>query len=221
MLIGIDGCCKWGGTPQCVSGGVACVEYDAGAQGVEIKFSVEAESTSQRGEMQGLICALRALAEAPQEEEAIIITDSEYLFNSVSKDWVTKWADNNWVGATGNKVKNIDLWDTVLSLLNVLGRERVTMQWTKGHLVSGITPTMVRHAMARDNTGLELLSNITALIERRSECDRIVNEFNEHRARNGHMGVPAEIAKQWTAMNVFADLSADYIKRILIETGKF
>ena len=222
MLIGTDGACKWGGTPECVSCGVAFIQTD---EAVLYKSRVEDSSTSQRGELNGLICALEYAAEniKPQSNESvIIITDSEYLHNAVMKEWYDKWQQNDWIGSTGQRVKNVDKWVEIANLIDTLRNigSEVYVQWTKGHLISGLTPAVVKRIVNSDPTGIMLYSQIQAIANRPSEHDRIVSDFNKHRTAQGVDALPDDVAIDWVTMNVTADLLAGYIKDTVLTAGK-
>lgn len=221
MLIGIDGACKWGGTPECVSCGVAFVVREDGH--MEYKSIVEDASTSQRGELNGLICALTYAKEnCTEDKNIVIVTDSEYLYNSVEKEWYSKWKRNNWVGASG-PVANVDKWISICDLLEALetADAAVAMQWTKGHLISGLTPGMVKSIMRNDPTGIALYSNIQTLATRVPTKERLVKEFNDKRLKQGCHTLPEEFVIEQVCMNVTADLLAGYIKDTVLATGKF
>lgn len=165
MLIATDGACKRNGTPQCSSLGVAWIETEDGQLLYKSKF--ETQSTSQRGEINGLLEALRyAVEHASNEEDIIIITDSEYLYNTVMLDWCFKWRAADWIGGQG-PVKNPDLWKEVCKLLDILNGQmpRVFLQWTKGHLIH-YTPGNIKQAMLVDPEGLELYKRVSSVANR-------------------------------------------------------
>lgn len=214
MIISTDGACKRNGTPQCSSAGVAWAITDNG----EMYFNATYESsgsTSQRGEINGLINALTiAYDEAHGTDEVIvIITDSEYICNTVRLGWSFKWESNNWMGAQG-PAKNADLWakvNVLLRRLNANDEDRVVMSWTKGHLMS-YTPANTARAMREDSSGVELYSRILAIANRPSDHDRIVADYKDN--LNKHQEIipfdPEECITRVT-MNVMADCLATYV----------
>ena len=215
MLISIDGGCKRQGTPQCSSVGVAWVQTDDGDLFYRANYE-NPESTSQRGELNGLISALTVATErAAADETIIIVTDSEYLYNTVSKGWSLTWERSGWQGSAG-PVKNRDMWQTVNNMLRSLNanEERVFMQWTKGHLIS-YTPANARRAMAQDPTGISLFMNIKAIASRGSEEDRIVEDFIYNRVKHEHQVPPRVACLEWCIANVMADTLASYLTTLL------
>ena len=132
--IAIDGACRRNGKPDCISSG-ACfilIEDEDTEQGFVVS-SHETNSTSQRGELQGLLLAMENVVNSPMD--TVIITDSEYLFNTVTKEWVERWKATGWLTAEGNPVKNKDLWEQIWDAYNMV-RDYVTMFHIKGHLLS-------------------------------------------------------------------------------------
>ena len=78
MLIAIDGACKRNGEPDCFSTGVAWFITDT--SDMFFKAACETQSTSQRGELSGLLEALKYATEnAAEDEDVIIVTESEYM----------------------------------------------------------------------------------------------------------------------------------------------
>ena len=215
MLISIDGGCKRQGTPQCSSVGVAWVQTDDGDLFYRAHYE-NLESTSQRGELNGLISALEVAVERSEPDESIIIvTDSEYLYNSVSKGWSLTWERSGWQGS-GGPVKNRDMWQKVNEMLRKLNaaEERVFMQWTKGHLIS-YTAGNAKRAMAKDPTGIGLFMNIKAIATRGSEEDRIVDDFIYNRVKHEHQVPPRVACLDWCVANVMADTLASYLTSLL------
>ena len=105
--IAIDGACRRNGQPDCISAGSCFIVVEE--DNVEQSFVIsdhETMSTSQRGELTGLLLAFEHIAIAPVD--TVIITDSEYLFNTITKRWVDRWVHNNWQTAEGTDVKNKD-----------------------------------------------------------------------------------------------------------------
>ena len=85
------------------------------------------DTTNNRMEIMGAIAALEALREAC---EVTIITDSQYLVNSIEKRWVFGWKARGWRRGKNEPVLNVDLWKRLLPLLEL---HTVTFQWVRGH----------------------------------------------------------------------------------------
>jgi ribonuclease HI len=213
VLIAIDGACKRNGQPSCSSSGVAWIQTEDGKFLFKSRF--ETCSTNQRGEINGLFEALTyAVQHSAADEDIIIVTDSEYLHNTVAYEWCFKWKNNSWNGSTG-PVKNADMWEKICDLLEVLNG-RVFMQWTKGHLMS-YTPGNINQAMRADPTGVELYTRIMSVANRDSERSRIIMDFLRQRVEHDKPTIPEDLALDWVIANTVADCIATYVVRIMDE----
>lgn len=86
----------------------------------------EAWTTNNRMELMAAIQALEALTRSTQ---VTLYTDSVYLRDGIMK-WVDTWKVNGWRTANKKTVKNVDLWQRLVS---ASGRHRVEWIWVKGH----------------------------------------------------------------------------------------
>ena len=153
--IAIDGACRRNGKPDCISAGACFIVIEK--DDVEQSFVVsdhEENSTSQRGELMGLLLAMEHIYNNP--EDTVIITDSEYLFNSITKKWVDRWLHNGWLTAEGAPVKNQDLWEAIWGYYTKI-EDHATMFHIKGHLLS-IGIKKYHDLMYADVTGFTLYS---------------------------------------------------------------
>ena len=87
----------------------------------------EKETTNNRMELSAVIFALQALKEPCAVD---LFTDSKYVFDAVDKGWVFQWRLNGWRKADKKPALNVDLWETLLPLLE---RHTVAWHWVKGH----------------------------------------------------------------------------------------
>jgi ribonuclease HI len=96
-------------------------------KGVEKELSGgEPDTTNNRMELMGAICALEALKRPSQVQ---ISTDSAYVKNGITQ-WVPRWKANGWRTANKQPVKNQDLWER---LDQALQNHQIDWQWVKGH----------------------------------------------------------------------------------------
>ena len=86
-----------------------------------------ADTTNNRMELTAVIEALSTLKEPC---EVVITTDSKYVVDSVEKKWVYNWKNKNWIKSDKKPVPNRDLWERLLSLLEM---HQVKFKWIKGH----------------------------------------------------------------------------------------
>ena len=87
----------------------------------------EADTTNNRMELTACIAALSALKEPCKVS---LITDSQYVFNGITKGWAASWKKNGWRKADKKTALNSDLWEELLRLSSI---HDVTFHWIKGH----------------------------------------------------------------------------------------
>ncbi|MBO5477110.1 MAG: ribonuclease HI [Clostridia bacterium] len=87
----------------------------------------EKDTTNNKMEMMAVIKGLEMLKE-PCEVE--VYSDSAYVVNSIEKGWIYSWKKNGWKKADKKEVKNIDLWERLLKLMET---HKVTFLKVKGH----------------------------------------------------------------------------------------
>lgn len=96
--------------------------------GVEKELSGgDADTTNNRMELIAVIEALKALKKSCN---ITLYTDSRYVMDGVTQ-WMPNWKQNGW--RTANKkapVKNLDLWQSLESLLE---KHKIKWVWVKGH----------------------------------------------------------------------------------------
>ncbi len=87
----------------------------------------EKETTNNRMELTAVIKALSAL-----KEPCIVklTTDSKYVCDAILNGWVYSWQKNGWRKADKKPALNVDLWETLLPLLET---HEVKFNWVKGH----------------------------------------------------------------------------------------
>jgi ribonuclease HI len=84
-------------------------------------------TTNNRMEILAAIVGLEALKKTSQVQ---VVTDSQYVVNSMIKGWAEKWKRQNWMRTRSEKAKNADLWERLLSLSQM---HSVTWTWVRGH----------------------------------------------------------------------------------------
>jgi ribonuclease HI len=86
----------------------------------------EPETTNNRMELTAAAAALEALKRPCLVR---LHTDSEYLKNGITR-WHTGWVRKNWRNATGDPVKNVDLWRRILDAAKP---HTIDWRWVRGH----------------------------------------------------------------------------------------
>ena len=84
-------------------------------------------TTNNRMELLSAIVALETLTESCR---VTLYSDSRYLVDAVTQNWLWSWRQRNWLKADRSPVKNVDLWERYLQ---VQARHKISMVWVKGH----------------------------------------------------------------------------------------
>lgn len=87
----------------------------------------EANTTNNRMELSAVINGLAALKEPCR---VTIQSDSRYVVDAIEKGWARSWKQNGWRKADKKPALNADLWEKLLTLLDI---HDVTFVWIKGH----------------------------------------------------------------------------------------
>jgi ribonuclease HI len=127
-----DGACSGNPGP----GGWAAVLVARHADGAIAKqlelAGGEPATTNNRMELQAVIEGLGAL----QSRSAVTVhTDSSYVMDAITRRWYDGWKARGWKTAAKQPVKNRELWETLLALLE---RHDVTWKKVKGHAGVGL-----------------------------------------------------------------------------------
>ena len=89
-------------------------------------YGYQAEATNNQME---LMAAIRGLEALKQPCEVILTTDSKYVLQGMT-EWLAGWKRKGWRSASGQPVKNQDLWqrlDTAAQL------HKIQWVWVRGH----------------------------------------------------------------------------------------
>ncbi len=116
-----DGACLGNPGP---GGWAAVMRYNAHLRELSGGMS---PTTNNRMEVLAAVRALEALTEPCRVQ---LFTDSRYLCDAVEKRWLKGWLKNGWLTAAKKPVKNKDLWQRLLPLLE---KHTVTLRWVQGH----------------------------------------------------------------------------------------
>lgn len=87
----------------------------------------ETDTTNNRMELSGVIAGLEALK---YPCKVFLQTDSRYVVDGIEKGWAKSWRRNNWIKSDKKPALNKDLWEKLLSLLEI---HEVKFLWIKGH----------------------------------------------------------------------------------------
>jgi len=84
-------------------------------------------TTNNRMEVLACIKGLEAL---PAGSDVVLISDSKYTVDAMTKGWAKKWRSKNWMRTPTDAAKNPDLWER---MLDVCEARKVSFRWVKGH----------------------------------------------------------------------------------------
>lgn len=122
-----DGSCSGNPGP----GGWAAVLVACRAEGTIAKqlelSGGEPATTNNRMELQAVIEGLRALR---RPSAVSVHTDSSYVMDAITRRWYEGWKERGWTTAAKQPVKNRELWEDLLALLEL---HAVTWKKVKGH----------------------------------------------------------------------------------------
>jgi ribonuclease HI len=121
VIIHTDGGCKGNPGP----GGFGVV-MTCGSHRKELSAGYRL-TTNNRMELRAAIAALQTLSEGCEVE---LHSDSKYLIDAVSKNWLAGWQKRGWQTSDRKPVKNQDLW---LELLAAMQPHQIHWRWLKGH----------------------------------------------------------------------------------------
>ena len=121
VVIHTDGACK--GNPGPGGYGIVMV---CGRHRLELSKGYT-RTTNNRMELLATIVALETLKE-PCEIE--LLSDSRYVIDAMTKNWIKAWKAKGWRTAANGPVKNQDLW---LRLSTAAESHKVTWKWLRGH----------------------------------------------------------------------------------------
>lgn len=116
-----DGACSGNPGP----GGYAGILFYKGKE--KIVSGGEQKTTNNRMELTAVIKSLEALKEVCEID---LYTDSAYVCNAITQDWLTDWQLKNWKNSQKKPVLNKDLW---VQLLDLIGKHKVNFIKVKGH----------------------------------------------------------------------------------------
>lgn len=205
--IAIDGACRRNGKPDCVAAGGVFIRQIT-PEGVDMQgltlSNYEVGSTSQRGEMIALLTALDHTYGTKMETQ--IVTDSEYLFNAMTKDWLHSWNNKGWITSMGEPVKNQDIWKQILNVWD--NCEEVNFYHIKGHCIP-FGKVTARESLITDSTGVLTyalaLNRYKDMKEAKTEVLKAAQELS---MKNNGFYLDEHVLEQFVTSNLVADAVA-------------
>ena len=213
LVIAIDGACRRNGKPDCVSSGAVFVEQynEDGTKLLNTRFfsNYEIQSTNQRGELLALLTALDYIWAANMPTQ--IVTDSEYIFNAMTKEWFVGWESRQWRTAAYEPVKNSDLWREIAHAYKkcIDANMDITFYHIKGHCIP-FGKVTANTLLTQDDTGRKLLAEVYKKYDSVAQTSRaqVLKDANELSLKNNGFRYTGEILRHFVAINVMADAAA-------------
>ena len=210
LVIAIDGACRRNGKPDCVSAGgvfVLHMDNELNVNNTTLLSNYELKSTNQRGELLALLTALDYVHEAQQHAQ--IITDSEYLFNTMTKEWCKNWMNKGWLTASGDPVKNKDIW---LEIMNAQRRceeagYEVTFYHIKGHTIS-FGKVTAKNLINQDLSGRLLYNAVSERVDTTALKEGMYDQIVELSVKNNGFELDSSTLKRFIVTNTVADAVA-------------
>lgn len=211
MFLSIDGACRRNGKPDCVaSGGVFIQKYNELGMFIscDALSAHEYSSTNQRGELLALIKALEYID--LNRVHSLILTDSEYIYNAMTKQWYISWINNDWKTREGNDVKNQDLWVKIASVMHACEGHRVDLAFyhVKGHCIP-FGKVTASNALKQDPTGYGLSKLVKEKYD--AVAPTKVDVFKAAHTlsiKNNGFAPDSYTFREWVVANVMADAIA-------------
>ncbi len=116
-----DGACSGNPGP---GGWAAILRY----KGSEKILSGGLKSTTNN--IMELTAVIEGLAALKEKCDVTLYSDSAYVINAINQGWLSGWQKNNFKTADKKPVKNRELWERLISLLD---NQSVTFEKVKGH----------------------------------------------------------------------------------------
>ncbi len=120
VIIYTDGACSGNPGPGGWGALLCCGELERELSGGE------PATTNNRMELMAVIEALNALK---RPVRAVVHTDSQYVQKGIS-EWIHGWKRKGWKTASGDPVKNMDLWKALDAAARA---HQVEWRWVRGH----------------------------------------------------------------------------------------
>lgn len=102
-------------------------------QGQQVSDSAgEFGATNNKMEITALVEALRKIkATWGTDLPVVVIADSRYVLNAITKNWLAGWQRRGWQRSGGQPLANKELWQQLAQLLREF--KQIDYRWTKGH----------------------------------------------------------------------------------------
>jgi ribonuclease HI len=163
-----DGACSENPGP----GGWAVVIESSDGAVEDVISGYDIETTNNKMELTAVIQAYKKVLDLkvhdPRDEtEYEIVSDSAYVVNAVTHDWIGRWSMNGWKNSKGEKVKNIGLWNEFLTLHKMAKSAKLSVKFKK---VKGHSGNMLNEVADK----VAVAEKVKAVQMKRAEKDMVI-----------------------------------------------
>lgn len=162
-----DGACSENPGP----GGWAVIMESEDGSVEEVISGYDLSTTNNKMELTAAIQAYKKVLDLkisnPRDKtEYAIISDSAYVVNAITQDWLAKWAMNNWKNGKGEQVKNIGLWKEFFLLQKMAKAAKLSVKFlkVKGHNGNPLNEVADRVAVAEKVKAVQIKQNKKAQV---------------------------------------------------------
>jgi ribonuclease HI len=152
LIIYTDGCCLNNQSKENRGGWAYIAIFEDGR--IIKSNGYVSNTTNQKMELIACIEAMQ-FALALGEQKIEIFTDSAYVYNCVKQSWYLRWLNNGWKNSKGELVKNRDLWETFLKLLEMAYFKFTSVKAHTGDKYNEEADTLARHAATMNKRTVE------------------------------------------------------------------
>ena len=130
-------------------------------------------TTNNRMEIMATIDALRDILDGTSTgryigvNEIRMFSDSKYVCDAISQNWIAKWQKNNWRTSNDTSVKNQDLWEILIDVMNKVSN--AGMKFTISHVAG--------HNGNEGNERADQLANEKAKTPEEQESDKVYENY--------------------------------------------
>lgn len=121
IIIYTDGACSGNPGP----GGWGAILMYKGA-----KKEISGGKKDTTNNIMEITAVIEGLKQLKKQSEVQVYSDSSYVVNTFKQGWIYNWMKKGWKTASGEPVKNKELWE---ELYNLTKTHKVTFHKVKGH----------------------------------------------------------------------------------------
>jgi ribonuclease HI len=127
VTIYTDGACRGNGKENTIGAFGIVFMYN------EVQKEVKQAFRNTTNNIMELSAVIQALSMLKEPCNVKLHSDSAYVVNAINQKWIVNWQRNGWKSSNKEPVKNKELWEKLIQLLNYHNVEFIKV---KGHSLS-------------------------------------------------------------------------------------